>query len=98
MKRSVTDKWITRDENGSIMSECLTKSWTGKRDKLLRRNDGAGEAWHREVNISPEGSKTFLDHKRYYTRDYVIESQYSAVFFLLSLFCIHPLQSETRNA
>uniref|UniRef100_A0A915PL37 Uncharacterized protein n=1 Tax=Setaria digitata TaxID=48799 RepID=A0A915PL37_9BILA len=75
MEKSVTDKWTRRDEKGEIMDEWLTRSWKGESDGLQRRPDGTGETWHREVEVSPQGNTSFIDSKRFYTRNYVIESE-----------------------
>uniref|UniRef100_A0A0R3RMW3 DUF2945 domain-containing protein n=1 Tax=Elaeophora elaphi TaxID=1147741 RepID=A0A0R3RMW3_9BILA len=75
MERSVTNKWTTRDEKGDIMNEWSTRSWKGETDGLRRRDDGTGETWHRKVEITPEGSASFVDNRRFYTRDYVVESE-----------------------
>uniref|UniRef100_A0AAF5PW37 Bm6565 n=1 Tax=Wuchereria bancrofti TaxID=6293 RepID=A0AAF5PW37_WUCBA len=75
MERSVTDKWITRDEKGDIMDEFSMKSWEGENDGLRRRDNGTGETWHRKVEISTDGKTSFVDNRRFYTRDYVVESE-----------------------
>ncbi|VDN93333.1 unnamed protein product [Brugia pahangi] len=75
MERSVTDKWTTRDEKGDIMDEWSMKSWKGENDGLRRRDNGTGETWHRKVEISADGKASFVDNRRFYTRDYVVESE-----------------------
>ncbi|KAL3981512.1 putative integral membrane protein [Acanthocheilonema viteae] len=75
MERSVTDKWTTRDEKGDIMDERLIRSWKGETDGLRRCYDGTGETWHRKIEVSPEGTASFVNNRRFYTKDYVIESE-----------------------
>ncbi|MCP9266194.1 hypothetical protein DINM_021692 [Dirofilaria immitis] len=74
-ERSVIDKWTTRDEKGSIMDEWSLRSWKGETDELRRRTDGTGEMWHHKVEISPGGNASFVNNRRLYTRDYVVESE-----------------------
>lgn len=73
MERSVTDKWTRRDEKGNVVDGWSTQSWKGENDGLRRRSDGAGETWHRRVDVSPDGKTTFVDSKCFYTKDYVVE-------------------------
>ncbi|VDK88102.1 unnamed protein product [Litomosoides sigmodontis] len=75
MERSVTDKWTTRDVKGDVMDEWSTRSWKGEIDGMKRRDNNTGETWHREVAVAPDGSSSFVDNKRFYTRDYVVESE-----------------------
>ncbi|EFO17586.1 hypothetical protein LOAG_10915 [Loa loa] len=75
MERSVMDKWITRDEKDDIMNEWSMQSWKGESDGLRRHNDGTGEIWHRKAKVSPEGNTSFVNNRRFYARDYVIESE-----------------------
>lgn len=73
MERSVTDKWTTRDEKGDVMDEWSVRSWKGEIDGLKRRDNSTGETWHREIEVLPDGNSSFVDNKRFYTRDYVVE-------------------------
>ncbi|KAM3726634.1 Uncharacterized protein ACO02O_03364 [Dirofilaria immitis] len=72
---SCRNKWTTRDEKGSIMDEWSLRSWKGETDELRRRTDGTGEMWHHKVEISPGGNASFVNNRRLYTRDYVVESE-----------------------
>ncbi|CAG9533392.1 unnamed protein product [Cercopithifilaria johnstoni] len=73
MEKSVTDKWTTRDKKGDIVDEWSMRSSKGETDELRHHDDGTGETWHRKVEISPEGKLSFVDNRRFYTRDYVVE-------------------------
>ncbi|VDN42900.1 unnamed protein product [Gongylonema pulchrum] len=73
MERSVTDKWTTRDEKGNVVGEWSTRSWQGESDGMRRYGDGTGESWHRQAEVSPHGQTSFVDNRRFYTTDYVIE-------------------------
>lgn len=75
MEKSVTDKWTTRDDKGDVVDEWSTRSWKGESDGLRRRGDGTGETWHRQMHVSPNGKTSFIDNRRFYTPDYVIESE-----------------------
>lgn len=73
MEKSVTDKWTTRDGKGDVVDEWSTRSWKGESDGLRRHGDGTGETWHRQMHVSPNGKTSFIDNRRFYTPDYVIE-------------------------
>ncbi|VDK52595.1 unnamed protein product [Anisakis simplex] len=73
MERTVTDKWITRDENGKVVEQKGERSWHGQTSGLHRRSDGTGESWHRVADLDPKGKSSFIDNRRLYTGDYVIE-------------------------
>ncbi|KHN75451.1 hypothetical protein Tcan_18343 [Toxocara canis] len=73
MERTVTDKWTTRDETGAVVDQWAERSWHGESSGLHRRGDGTGETWRRAVEVNPEGRTSFLDNRRLYARDYVVE-------------------------
>lgn len=75
MEKTVTDKWTMRDEHGALIDEWGGRSWRGESDGLRRRQDGTGETWHRTVDVDPFGKTSFVDNRRYYTRNYVVESE-----------------------
>lgn len=75
MERSVTDKWLTRDDTGRLIDEYAERSWKGESDGMRYRPDGTGEAWHSSVSVNPLGRTTFVDNKSHFNRDYVIQSE-----------------------
>uniref|UniRef100_A0A1I8AJK5 Uncharacterized protein n=1 Tax=Steinernema glaseri TaxID=37863 RepID=A0A1I8AJK5_9BILA len=73
IERKVEDKWIDRDEQGNVMQEWGSKSWTGQLEQMQR--DGPRTVTESKwMHVDPQGKTSFHNVNRQCDGKSVIES------------------------